>query len=149
MGEDEWLLRQRKIFKQNQAFAKPNQPEGYQTQLGPAMRSAFMDWQREMKAQGHDPHYDPSPQADYDLPGFFRGLVKGDPHAQQGINANDGQMHYSDYYKTLYHPSFSAESQWAMPGAAPKWVNDYQLKTPNGVEVFNEKTRQRFGQGGY
>jgi len=136
----------RKVFGQNQQYIKPNQPIAYQTQLGPAMRSAFIDWQREMAKSGHDVHYDPSPQADYDMPGFFRGLVEGHPRAQQGINANDHEMHYDDFWKTPYHNSFSADSQWADQSKAPQWINGYQLVEPSGAEVFNEKTRKRFGQ---
>lgn len=129
------------VYESNRRFARPNQPTAYQTQLGPAERSAFIDWVH----QNHVP-YDPSPNADYDMPGFFHGMVTGHPRAQQGMNSNDGQMHYDDYWKTPYHHSFSAESQWAMPGVAPQWINDYQLAEPNGREVYNEKTHRRFGQ---
>lgn len=134
-------MNRRQIYQSNQPFLKPNQPTAYQTQLGPAMRSAFNSWRL-----ANNVPYDPSPYADYDMPGFFAGLATGNPHAEQGVNANDGLMHYSDYWKTPYHQSFSAESQWADPRTAPNWINDYQLATPHGQIVFDEQTRKRFGQ---
>ena len=48
-------------------------------------------------------------------------------------------MHFPDFWKTPYHESFSAESQWADPAKAPKWNAQDQLVLPDGTVVFDEK----------
>lgn len=108
-----------------------NQP-GYLTRLGPGLRSAFNEWRL-----ANNVPYDPSPYADYDMPGFFKGLMTGDPHAQSGVSSVDGQIHYSDYWKTPYHQSFSSESQYALPGA-PQWNQYNQLIDKYGQTVYDE-----------
>jgi hypothetical protein len=70
--------------------------------------------------------------------GFWRGLMQENPHATSGTNPNDQQMHYSDYWKTPYHRSFSNESQYAAPNA-PQWINDAQLASPGGRILFDER----------
>ena len=82
--------------------------------------------------------------SDYDMRGFWRAQQQRNPKATSGINANDGMMHYPDYWKTPLHQSMSAESQWAGPNA-PSWINDHQLVAPNGRVVFDEIKRGLLG----
>lgn len=124
-------------YARNQAYAKPAPAGGYGTRLAPAQEAQFQSWVK----QNNVP-FDPSPQADYDMRGFYKGLVSGDPHAQTGMNANDGKLHFSDYYKTPYHKSFSNESQWAT-AAAPRWNQQDQLVTPDGKVVFDERAQNQ------
>lgn len=125
------------ILQRNMQYAKPAPiMGGYLSQLSPADEMAFQGWVK----QNNVP-FDPSPTADYDMRGFYRAMKNGDPTAKTGMNANDGQMHFSDYFKTPYHQSFSAESKWAAPGA-PKWNDRDQLVTPGARVVFDERKQQ-------
>jgi hypothetical protein len=56
------------------------------------------------------------------------------------VNPNDNMLHFPDTYKTPYHQSFSAESQWALPNA-PTWNSQDQLVTPDGRIVFDERNK--------
>jgi len=118
------------------AYAKPAPSGGYLTRLSPGDEQQFQQWVK----QNNVP-FDPSPQADYDMRGFYKGLKAGDPHARTGMNSNDGKLHYSDYWKTPYHKSFSAESQWATTGA-PRWNEKDQLVLPSGQIVLDERDAQ-------
>lgn len=119
------------IYATNKQFLKQEQPT-YQTELAPAEEAKFQQWVKENNVP-----YDPSPTADYDMKGFYKGLESGDPHARTGVNANDNKLHFSDYWKTPYHESFSAESQFANEGA-PSWNENDQLVTPSGRVLFDE-----------
>lgn len=120
-------------FARNQAWAKPAPPGGYLTTLKPDEETKFQAW-----VAANNAPFDPSPQADYDMRGFWRGLTNGDPRATTAVNPNDHKMHFPDVWKTPYHQSFSAESQWAIPGKAPTWNDKDQLVTPDGKVVFDE-----------
>lgn len=109
---------------------------GYQTQLGPQDEGQFQQWVQQTGAP-----FDPRPTADYDMRGFWQDQRAGGQHSNTGMNANDGQMHYSDYFKTPYHESFSAESRFALPGA-PAWNELDQLIKPDGSVVFDERAKQ-------
>jgi hypothetical protein len=77
--------------------------------------------------------------SDYDMRGYWRGLQNGNPMARPTeINANDGRPHFTDYYKTPLHQSFSADSQFAGP-EAPQWINGSQLAAPSGRILLDEK----------
>lgn len=75
---------------------------------------------------------------DYDMRGFYHGLMTGHPRALQSVNPNDRKMHYDDYWKTPYHRTFSDESQWATP-VAPKWNEKDQLISPGNRILMDEK----------
>lgn len=122
-----------KIFKRNMAYSRP--AKSYATELSPPEAAAFNAWVK----QNNVP-YDPSPSSDYDMRGFYKALVSGDPRAATAINPNDNRMHFPDFWKTPYHHSFSRESQWATP-AAPTWNEKDQLVLPNGSIVFDERKR--------
>jgi hypothetical protein len=121
------------IYKRNSAWAKPAQ--SYLTTLPPDQEGQFQDWVKQKNVP-----FDPSPTADYDMRGFWRGVQAGDPRASSGVNPNDNAMHFSDWWKTPYHKSFSNESQWALPNA-PRWNNRDQLVAPDGSIVFDERAR--------
>jgi hypothetical protein len=123
-------------YSRNRSYAKAAPAGGYQTQLAPQDEASFQSWVKKNNVP-----FDPSPQADYDMRGFYRGLMTGDSHAKTGINTNDGKLHFSDYWKTPYHKSFSAESQWATAGA-PNWNEKDQLVSPTGQVVFDERASQ-------
>jgi hypothetical protein len=118
-------------FARNAPYAK--QESSYFTKLPPAQEKDFQAWVKKNNVP-----FDSSSTADYDMRGFYKGLTSGDPHAQTGMNANDGKLHFSDYYKTPYHQSFSAESKFATEGA-PRWNDKDQLVTPDGKVVFDER----------
>lgn len=124
-------LQMQRIMGQNQQFA---QPGPYSTMLMPSEEGAFRNW-----LQAGNVPFNPSatgPQ-DYDMRGFWQALQQRDPRAVSAINPFDQQMHYPDFWKTPYHQTFSAESQWARPGA-PTWNQIGQLIGRNGNIVFDE-----------
>jgi hypothetical protein len=99
----------------------------YNTRLDPASEIAFRGWLAQNKVP-----FDPEAGAtDYDMRGFYSGLMSGDPRARSAVDPHDKRMHYPDFWKTPGHTSFSAESQWAGP-VAPQWNQQDQLVAPNG-----------------
>ena len=80
-------------------------------------------------------------QPDYDMRGFYQALKSGDQRALSSIDPADGQLHFPDYWKTPYHPSFSNESQWATKDA-PKWIGNetagYRLLDKTGKVVHED-----------
>jgi hypothetical protein len=124
-------------FARNSAYAKPAPQGGYLTSLDRQTETKFQDWVKQ-----NDVPFDPSPRADYDMRGFYKALQAGDPRATTGVNANDGKMHFGDYWKTPYHKSFSNESQWATADA-PHWNDKDQLISPKGAVVFDERATGR------
>lgn len=121
------------FYARNKAYAKP--AASYQTKLSPPEEAQFRSWVKTNKVPFED-----SPTADYDMRGFFKGLISKDPHAESGVNQNDGKLHFNDYYKTPYHESFSSESQWATKDA-PSWNDKDQLVSPTGQIVFDERAK--------
>ena len=130
------------IFARNQAYAR-EAPAGYHTKLNPLREKRFRRWIRDNNVP-----FDPDQKtADYDMRGFYKAYQAGDAKARSAVNANDGQLHYPDYWKTPYHESFSAESKWAT-GDAPRWNEQDQLVLRDGTVVFDERARaaQRRGE---
>ena len=119
------------------AIEPPPQVGSYLTRLSPMEELIFQEWVKKNKIP-----FDPSETADYDMRGYWKALQSGDPHATSGMNANDGMMHFTDYYKTPYHESFSAESRWAKPNA-PNWNDKDQLIDENGNVVFDERKKRK------
>lgn len=109
---------------------------GYLTQLNPLQEMAFQQW----VAKNRIP-FDPSPNADYDMRGFFQAQMNGDPAASSGMNSNDGRMHFTDKFKTPYHESFSGESKFSKP-MGPRWNEADQLIGPNGLILFDERRKK-------
>lgn len=113
--------------------------ESYDTKLDPIRELMFRQWVQE---NGVPFNVNANGPTDYDMRGYYRGMVQGNPQARPTeVNANDGKPHYTDYYKTPMHQSFSAGSQWAGPNA-PDWINDSQLASPGGRILFDERQQQ-------
>lgn len=129
--DDEWMATMRERLGRNLPYA---QPGPYTTQLPPAQEQQFQQWVAQNKVP-----FNPRDQvSDYDMRGYYRDIAsKG--QSETARNANDGRMHFPDTYKTPYHQSFSAESQYAKPNA-PIWINDHQLADPTtGRVVWDER----------
>lgn len=105
----------------------------YRTTLSPLEEMQFQDWVRTNKVP-----FDDSPTSDYDMRGFYRAAISGDPNAQTSRSAFDNRMHFPDTYKTPYHATFSRESQYALPDA-PSWSGD-RLLDKSGSVVADERT---------
>lgn len=119
----------------NQAYAA----EGpYQTFLPPSDEKEFRSWVKENKV----PFRPDSAVQDYDMRGFWKALKSGDERAKSAVNPNDKALHYPDYWKTPYHETFSAESQWAKPNA-PRWVDDRYLVDAGGRILFDDQAPRR------
>jgi hypothetical protein len=111
--------------------------------LMPLDEMAFRQWVMDNKVPFNPDAKGPT---DYDMRGFWRGLQQGSPMAQTAVNPNDNRMHFTDYWKTPQHQTFSSESQWAGPNAS-QWINDSQLASPSGRVMFDEKAPDgRFAQ---
>ena len=79
--------------------------QGYNTPLSPLDEMAFRQW----VAKNNVP-FDPNAAvSDYDMRGYWQGMMNGNPMAvPTAINPNDNQPHYTDYYKTPLHQTFSS-----------------------------------------
>lgn len=124
------------VYRRNLRYTLPT-PGGFFTKINPKEEAQFYKWVKDNNVP-----YDRSPQADYDMVGFWKALVANDPRAVTAINPNDHRMHFPDYWKTPYHESFSAESQWAT-SLAPSWNELDQLVTPDGTVVFDERKKRK------
>jgi len=131
-------------YERNKAYLKPGAPDDYQTKLSSGDEDKFRGWVKDNSVPFNPDEKGP---VDYDMRGYWKGLQDNDPHATSGVNANDGKLHYSDYYKTPYHETFSNESQWADPEKAPKWNDKNQLVTPDGKVIYDEKAGSGAPQG--
>ncbi len=124
-----WAQRLHDNFDANRFYTKPGP---YATFLGPQQETSFRQWLGQ-NAVPFDPN---APQADYDMRGFYQGMQTGDPRAASAIDPNDNRLHYPDTWKTPYHETFSAQSQYAKP-VAPDWQGD-QLISPGGRILFDD-----------
>ena len=122
------------VFERNKQYLKEGK-HNYNTELSPKDELLFRDWLKR-----NDVPFDVNAATtDYDMRGFWKAYSEGDPKAKPSVNPNDKQIHYSDYWKTPYHESFSAESQWADPKKAPQWNDKDQLVLPDGTVIFDER----------
>ena len=120
------------LLERNLAYANPGW-SNQMTKLNPAQEQAFLNW-----VQANKVPFNPEDKyPDYDMRGFYVGLMNKDPNAVSAINEATQSLHYPDYWKTPYHESFSSESQWAKEGA-PSW-RENQLVSPKGEIVFEDK----------
>lgn len=113
----------------NKQWAKPGP---YLTALPVDQEVKFRQWVKENNVNWHPD------EMGYDMRGFWKGLMAGDPHAHTGIDAGDGKLHYSDWWKTPYDPTFSNESQHAMPHA-PHWVGESLVTSDGRIVVAPPK----------
>lgn len=94
------------------------QGRSYTTYLTPPQEAAFQQWVRINKVP-----FDPMPNSDYDMRGFWKALISGDPVAKTAVSAYDNRIHFPDKWKTPFHKTFSNESIYATP-SDPHWVGD-------------------------
>src|SRR6476619_3245259 len=80
-------------------YAKPGP---YATKLPPDQEQGFQSWVKQNKVPWQD-----TPNADYDMRGYYKAMQSGDQNAQQRQSQFDGKMHFPDTYKTPYHKTFS------------------------------------------
>lgn len=109
----------------------------YNTQLDPGQEQFFRQWVTQNKVPFNP---DATGQQDYDMRGFYQGLQQGNPKAVSAIDPNDSKLHYTDYWKTPSHETFSSASQWA-PATAPQWAPDDKLIAGNGRVVYDDKAQ--------
>lgn len=94
------------------------------TKLSPEEEKSFQKWVNKTGVPVTD---------DYDMRGFWKY------GGESGVNRNDGQLHFTDTYKTPLHESFSGESRYARKDIpTPKWNDKDQLVAPNGKVLFDE-----------
>lgn len=127
-------------------FASPRpdaMPGPYSTQLSPSIESKFRDWVNRNNVN-HDPD---NPKENYDMRGYYLDNIlnkKSDSGAT--ISRSDQLPHYPDYYKTPYHPLFSDESKWAVPGMTPSWNEKGQLVSPLGHTIaYDDENENSLG----
>lgn len=119
------------FLTRNQPFIKKGIKSFY-TKLNDRDERAFLSWVRKNGIEV---------TPDYDMRGFYKGLMSGDERASSGISPADGRLHFSDAWKTPLHQSFSNESIYAND-KAPHW-DGYRLVGPDGTVYFDE-TPQSF-----
>lgn len=131
-----------KYFERNKAYVLPGEHQ-YNTQLTPDQEQQFRAYIADRSdKQDLGRNFDPSQQnPDYDMRGWWLGMINGDPHAEMQVDPNDGLKHRNDYYKTPYHETFSSESQWAAPNA-PTWNDKDQLVAPDGTIIFDDRANR-------
>lgn len=124
-------------YARNAPFTGSGRPAAsYDTKLDPMQEMAFRQWTRDNKV----PFDSNAQNQDYDMRGFYQGLQQGDPRAQSAVDPNDNRLHYPDTWKTPYHETFSADSQYANKDA-PQWNDKDQLIDPSGRVVFDDRRK--------
>ena len=130
------------IVPQQAGVVVPNQalyakPGPYMTVLPPDQEQQFMQWVIQNKVP-----FDPNAAtSDYDMRGFFQALQAGDPRAHSAIDPNDQQLHFTDYWKTPTHATFSRESKYATEDA-PHWEGD-KLIDKDGRVIYDDAAQRR------
>jgi hypothetical protein len=115
----------------------------YVTQLKPPEEQAFRAWLQTNRQQTPIGRYNPdNATEDYDMRGFWKAMVSGDPRAKGAVNPSDQSMHFPDTWKTPHHHSFSRESIYATKDA-PEWKGSDQggwyLQDKHGQVVYDER----------
>jgi len=113
----------------------------YNTPLDSGTEQFFRQWVMHNKVPFNP---DATSPQDYDMRGFYQGLMQQNPRAQSAIDPNDSRMHYPDFWKTPIHQTLSNESQWA-PSNAPQWTPNDQLASPNGRVLFDDRAQNAGG----
>jgi hypothetical protein len=135
---DPWLAQAQQMLARNSAWTKPG-VNSYNTVLTPQEELGFRQWLQMNKV----PFNLNEQIQDYDMRGFYKALMAGNPIAKGAIDPNDQRMHYPDYWKTPYHQTFSNESQWADPAKAPRWNEKDQLVLPDGTVLFDDRAPKK------
>lgn len=130
--EVEWTNKLLGMRNFNQPYTKPG-PRTFTTQLPPDQEMAFRAWVAKNKVP-----FNPNDQLqDYDMRGFYQGLQNFDPQAIRAVDPYDHKMHFTDKWKTPYHDTFSADSQYATPDA-PRWQQNRLLVGGDGRVLFDD-----------
>lgn len=116
-----------RAYQHNAPFATKG---SYKTQLSPDQESAFRQW----VILNHVPTDPDNPTSDYDMRGYWLAMSQGKTEPWKGQGS-----HFPDTYKTPYDTTFSAESQYAKPGAPFVWEGDQLADTRNNSVVFREQ----------
>lgn len=126
----------KEYFERNRPYIRADASD-FATILDPHTETAFRNW-----VKTHSVPFDLNQMGpnDYDMRGFYQALSLGDPLARSAIDPNDQRMHYPDFWKTPYHQTFSAESQWATPDA-PQWNDRDQLVDKSGSVIFDDRAK--------
>lgn len=113
----------------------------YQTPLNLIDELHFQHW-----AKTNGVIVENGPKATYDMRGFWKAAMQGDPQAVTQVNPYDNKIHFPDVWKTPYHPSFSNESIYATPNA-PSWTGDddtgWMLKDKLGNILVDERVKKK------
>lgn len=125
------------VLAKNQAYAKPGP---YITHLTLEDETKFQAWAKKNDMRADAPDNETS---DYDMRGFWKAQMAGEPEAKASIDPNDHTMHEPDKWKTPYDLTFSKESQFATEGA-PEWNEKDQLVLPNGNIVYDDRNREPY-----
>lgn len=103
--------------KAAQTFIEPT-PTGLPvstTQFAPELENLYQLWSQNNRV----------PQSrDYDMRGFFMGMLQNDPAATTAVDPSDMQLHFSDKWKLPSHRSFSRESMYSRSPQDPQWVEN-------------------------
>lgn len=124
------------LYERNKKFAV--EKKTYETPLDRGQETRFRTWLK-LYGDQHDGlrEFNPNdPTMDYDLRGWWLEHDGAPPPA--------AGEHFTDKYKTPYHPSFSAESMYANPETAPSWQRDgatWNLVTPDKQVLFSEPAK--------
>ena len=138
------------MFTPAQNLARNQQwtlPGPYQTRLSPTEEQQFQQWLRQ-QPNIKDPGEYLRPDASYDMRGFWKAMMAGNPNAASSVNPDDLTVHYPDIWKTPYEATFSKQSIYAMP-TAPDWVRDYRgnwrYVMPSGQVIFDSPAGKWYG----
>jgi hypothetical protein len=124
-------VQRREAFGPPMAAAFPDaKPGSYTTKLAPNEEPRFQQWVKANRVPWQD-----TPDADYDMRGYWKAKFSGDPIAKQAAN-----LHFPDPWKTPYHHTFSNESKYATADA-PRWHKydrGYRLIDKRGRIIADE-----------
>src|SRR4030095_4874863 len=129
-------------FERNRAYVREGASD-FNTWLPREDEKKFLEWIKE-----NDVQFDPKATvSDYDMRGYWQAFTDPrHPHHDKARppqqNPNDNKPHFTDYWKTPYHQSFSADSKWANR-EAPRWNKQDQLVDKTGKVVFDERRQSR------
>lgn len=110
-------------------------PGPYITTLTPKEEERFKSWVKEHKVPWRD-----TPNADYDMRGYWKAMTSGDKYAAQKKSEFDNRMHFPDTWKTPYHKTFSNESRYATT-RAPHWDGDKLISSDGHLIADETPTR--------
>jgi hypothetical protein len=117
-----------RAFARNRQFAKPGP---YQTALSPMQEAAFRLW----VAKNNIPFDTGARTVDYDMRGYWLANAGRAPTAREP----NGEIGFTDTFKTPYDTTFSAESKYATPNNPFRWGGpggNSLLDTRSGQTIF-------------